>query len=86
MRKIVRSKAVQISDETPLRNKLMGRGYAYAKKWLEDVDPAIGTAPYSEIDAQTLMQRAWFAGYKEALDDIQRKWYKGDLTPDDFKL
>ena len=56
------------------RAKTRGRAFAYARQMLLDtpIEPKIGRAPFSHIDAETIAQKAWFDGYVTALRDIAK--------------
>jgi hypothetical protein len=65
MKKVARQKLDQA-----LRNAIYAQGWKYAHDVVTNSgrhDPAIGAPPYSAIDAKTLIQRGYFAGFVEAL-------------------
>lgn len=50
--------------------EMMGRAFR-ATLFAMSRTPALGSAPYSRISAQTLGQALWSAGYEAALQDVR---------------
>jgi len=60
------------------RDETRGRAFAYARGLLaNNLEALIGSPPFSRLDAQTIAQWAWQAGYEAALYDMRR----GKRTP-----
>lgn len=58
------------------RAKTRGRAFSYGRQLLLDPSAAgltVGRAPYSHIDAETIAQEAWAAGYTARIRDERKE-------------
>jgi hypothetical protein len=54
------------------RAKTKGRAFTYARALLLNPPEGTGRAPFSHIDAETIAQESWAAGYLAALRDVRK--------------
>jgi hypothetical protein len=54
------------------RAKTKGRAFTYARALLLNPPEDTGRAPFSHIDAETIAQESWAAGYLAALRDVRK--------------
>jgi hypothetical protein len=59
------------------REKMRGRAFAYARGLMLGDGNPWGRPPFSHIDAETIAQWGWQAGYVAALRDVR----KGNVSP-----